>query len=186
MTIQPYNTAISIVGNVQVGNFIKPVSIGITDRNELLIGDEGHGACFKLDQFFTYQFEFGGRDEIYSVIYPSSVHHNNGTIYVTDPEYGFVFTYDEFGMFTGKFGENILVEPVSLAGYGNSGIWVLDKNHGELHLFNNRGKELFRWSGSGEYRLYQPVDIFIDSNDLFYLVDSQASRVLILRPLMGN
>jgi len=167
-------------------NFIRPVSIGVTDRNELLVGDEGHGACFKLDQFFTYQYEFGSRDEIYSVIYPSSVFYNNSTIYVTDPEYGFVFTYDDFGMFTGKFGESILTEPVSLTVSDKFGIWIADSDPGELHLFNFRGKELFRWSGSGEYRLYRPEDIFLDSNELLYLVDSQASRILILRPIMGN
>ncbi len=167
-------------------DFIRPISIGITDRNEIIVGDEGLAACFKLDQFFAYQFEFGTLDEIYSVVYPSSVCYKNGTIYVCDPEYGYLFTYDEFGMFNGTFGEEVLSEPVSVAVSGKNEIWVVDRKSATLHLFNRRGKELFRWSGAGMYRLYRPSDIFVDSNNLIYLVDSQASRILILRPLMGN
>lgn len=166
--------------------FIRPVSIGVSNRNEILIGDEGLAACYKLDQFFTYQFEFATRDEIYSVLYPSTVYQSNGVIYVTDPEYGYVFKYDEFGLFVGKIGEDALTEPVSIASSGKSGIWIADRKSSTLHLFNSRGKELFRWDGSGEYSLYRPEDICIDNNDLIYVVDSQVSRILILKPLMGN
>ena len=170
----------------KVTEFIRPVSVELSNRGEVLVGDEGLGACYKLDQFFSYIFEFGGRDEIFSVIYPSDICYDNGDIYVTDPEYGYIFTYDDFGMFTGKIGEDIIQSPSAIAVSPGVGLWVTDKNSGTLHLLNYRGKELFRWNGYGEYRLYRPEDVFVDDNDKIYLVDSQTSRIYVLRPLAGN
>jgi DNA-binding beta-propeller fold protein YncE len=166
--------------------FIRPVSLEISPRGDILVGDEGLGACFKLDQFFNYIFEFGGRDDIYSVIYPSSIEYHNNKIYVTDSDYGYVFAYDDFGMMTGKLGQEHLREPTSIAISSQTGIWIADRSASTLHAFNFRGREIFRWSGQGEFRLATPVDIFIDHNGRLFITDSNTSRIYILIPATGS
>lgn len=166
--------------------FIRPVSIEISPRGDILVGDEGLAACYKLDQFFSYVYEFGGRDDIYSVIYPSSIEYYDNNIYVTDTDYGYLFIYDDFGMMTGKLGQNELAEPTSVAVSSLTGIWVTDKSTAALHVFNFRGREIFRWSGQGESRLSNPADVYIDYNGRLFITDSKTSRIYVLSPITGN
>lgn len=165
--------------------FIRPLSIEISSDGDILVGDEGLGACYKLDQFFNYIFEFGGRDEIYSVIYPSSIDHYINKIYVADTDYGYVFIYDDFGMMTQKLGDDRLKKPSAVAA-SKSGIWITDSDAGNLYCFDFRGREIFRWNGSGEFRLINPVGVFVDHNGRLFVTDSNASRIYVLRPIPGN
>ena len=167
-------------------NFIRPLSLEISPRGDILFGDEGLGACFKLDQFFNYIYEFGGRDEIYSVIYPSSIEYYDNRIYVTDADYGYLLIYDDFGMMLGKLGQDDLREPTSVAVSPKTGFWVTDRSTRLLHGFNFKGLEIFRWNGQGQSRLGNPSDIFIDHNGRLYVTDSNTSRIYVLRPVTGN
>lgn len=167
--------------------FIRPLSVDVDDRGDIYVGDEGLGACYKLDQFFNYLFEFGGRDDIQSVYSPVAIDApDNSKIYVADHDYGRVFVFDDYGMFRNSIGERILKQPTGVAVSTQSGIWVTDEQTGFLYCFDFNGREIFRWNGQGSYRLFKPAGLTIDNDGYIYIVDSQASRILITRPILGK
>jgi len=166
-------------------SFVRPVSVDISDRGDILVGDEGLGACYKLDQFFAYIYEFGSQNDIQPVNVPASIAHgDDNRIYVADSDYGKIFVYDDLGLLLKTIGEDILQKPTSVAVSKNSGIWVADEETGFIHCFNYRGEEIFRWNGSGSQNLLKPTGLFIDSDDLLYIVDSSTARVYITRPII--
>jgi len=165
--------------------FIRPTGIDISERGDIFVGDEGLGACYKLDQFFFYIYEFGGRSDIQPVNTPADiVYGNDNKVYVVDSEYGRVFVYDDFGLLIRTIGDDILRKPSAVAISRTSGIWVADEETGMLHCFNYRGEEIFRWSGHGSHRLLAPTGLFIDNDDTIYIVDSSASRIFVTRPII--
>jgi sugar lactone lactonase YvrE len=168
--------------------FIRPTCIDITDRGDILIGDEGLGACYKLDAFFTYVFEFGGRDEIQPLMFPSSISYDNKNfkIYVADSDAAHIAVYDDFGLLLRVFGDELLEKPTSVTVSPSRNIWVGDEQTGLIYSFNQRGQEIFRWNGSGESLLVSPAGLFADNNENLYIADSQTSRIYITRPVSGN
>lgn len=168
-------------------DFINPVSVKATSRGEILLGDEGIGACFKFDQFLYYIFEFGSRGSIQPIFNPSDIDFGkDGNIYVADSENGKVFIYDEFGMHICTIGGDILQKPSAVAISSRTGIWVTDMESGMLYCFDFRGNEIFRWNGHGYLQLIKPTGLFIDDDDIIYIVDSAAARILITKPILGS
>jgi DNA-binding beta-propeller fold protein YncE len=170
-------------------SFIRPLSIDITGRGDILLGDEGLGACYKLDQFFGYILDFGGRDEYQSIVQPSAIAYDtrNSKIYVVDAHSSHALIYDDFGLLLQVFGDDVLDKPSAITIAPKTGIWVGDENTGMIYCFNFRGHEIFRWNGYGAFSLQSPSGLFWDNNTgKLYIVDSQASRVLITSPLTGN
>ena len=167
--------------------FIRPTCIGITGRGDILIGDEGLGACYKLDPFFAYVFEFGGREELQPIMQPSAISYDNRNfkIYATDSHTSKALIYDDFGMLLQVFGDDILNKPSAIAISLKNGIWVGDEANGMVYCFNYRGHEIFRWHGYGGNTLGTVSGLYWDSDKL-YIVDSQTSRIYITRPLTGN
>jgi DNA-binding beta-propeller fold protein YncE len=169
--------------------FIRPTCIDVTGRGDILIGDEGLGACYKLDQFFTYILDFGGQDELQSIARPSSIAYDprHAKIYVTDSHNSKALVYDDFGLLLQTFGDETLEKPSSVTISPQNGIWVGDEGTGMIYCFNYKGHETFRWNGYGQYFLQSPSGLFWDNNTgKLYIVDSQASRIYITRPLTGN
>ncbi|MCP4583996.1 MAG: hypothetical protein GY839_20485 [candidate division Zixibacteria bacterium] len=165
--------------------FIRPTGIDISDRGDIFLGDEGLGACYKLDQFFFYIYEFGSKSDIQPVYTPADIAYgSDNKIYVADSEYSRVFVYDDFGLLIQTIGEDILQKPSAVAVSKTSGIWVTDEETGVLHCFSYRGDEIFRWSGHGSQRLLAPTGLFVDSDDVIYIVDSTASRIFVTRPII--
>ena len=173
--------------NDQEVNFIRPLSVDVNDRGELFVGDEGLGACYKLDQFFNYIFEFGGRDDIQSVYSPVDINCvDNRQIYVADHDHGLVFVFDDYGMYRRSIGEKILKQPTGVAVSSQGGIWVTDEGTGFLYCFDLNGREIFRWNGEGSNQLYRPSGLTIDDDGYLYIVDSQTSRIFVIRPIAGD
>jgi len=166
-------------------SFIRPKSVGISNRSDILVGDEGLGACYRLDQFFSYIYEFGSQNDIQPVNVPSSIAYDeDNRVYVADSDYGKIFIYDDIGLLIKTIGEDILEKPMAVAVSKNSGIWVADEETGFIHCFNFRGDEIFRWNGFGSQNLIKPTGLYIDSDDLLYIVDSSTARVYITRPIV--
>jgi tripartite motif-containing protein 71 len=166
-------------------SFIRPVSIGLSNQGDILVGDEGLGACYRLDQFFSYIYEFGSQNDIQPVNVPASIAcGEDNKIYVADSDYGKIYIYDDHGLLIKTIGEDVLQKPMAVAVSKNSGIWVADEETGFIHCFNFRGEEIFRWNGFGGQNLVKPTGLFIDSDDLLYIVDSSTARVYITRPIV--
>ena len=166
-------------------NFIRPSSIKVTGRGDIYIGDEGLGACFKLDPFFVYIHEFGSRGSPQEIGYPSDIEYGkDDKVYVADSEFGRIMVYDDFGMFTRSIGKQILEKPSAVAVSSLTGIWVTDMETGLLHCFNFRGEEVFRWSGQERHHLVKPTGLFIDNDDTIYIVDSAVGQIFIIKPIL--
>ena len=164
-------------------DFINPTGLEVSPRGEIFIGDEGLGACFKLDQFFDYIYDFGE----YSVRYPADIAFSrDDKVYVADSEFGKIFVFDDFGLHIKTIGDEILRKPSAVAVSPQSGIWVVDSEAGMLYCFNFRGDEIFRWNGEGNHRLENPAGLFIDSDGTIYIVDSAYSRIIIAKPVFGK
>ena len=168
-------------------NFGRPSSIKVTERGDIYIGDEGLGACFKLDPFFVYIHEFGTRGSPQEIGYPSDIEYGkDNKVYVADSEFGRVMVYDDFGMFTHSIGERILEKPSAVAVSSRTGIWVTDMETGLLHCFNFRGEEVFRWGGQERHNLVRPTGLFIDDDDTIYIVDSTPGKIYVVKPILGK
>ena len=165
-------------------DFINPTSIDVAPRGEIFISDEGQGACFKLDQFFYYIYDFGSRSSHRPVGYPADINYSSNKIYVADSDYGSIFVYDDFGLHVQTFGDDVLTEPSAVAVSPRTGIWVTDSQTGRLHCFDFRGNEIFRWSGQGHQQLVKPTGLFIDSDETIYIVDSAAARMFLVKPIL--
>ncbi|MCD6163218.1 MAG: NHL repeat-containing protein [candidate division Zixibacteria bacterium] len=167
-------------------DFINPVSVNVAARGEILFGDEGIGACFKLDQFLYYIYEFGSRSSSQPIYYPADIDFDkNENIYVADSENGKILVYDDFGMHIRTIGGDILQKPTGVAVSPRIGIWVTDVESGMLYCFDYKGNEIFRWNGRGYLQLIKPTGLFID-DDTIYIVDSAASRIIIVKPIIGS
>jgi DNA-binding beta-propeller fold protein YncE len=165
-------------------NFIRPSAIEVTDRGDIYIGDEGLGACFKLDPFLIYIHEFGNRGTPQEVGYPSDIEYGkDDRVYVADSEYGRIMVFDDFGMFLRIIGEQVLEKPSAVAVSQQTGIWVTDMETGLLHCFNFSGEEVFRWSGQEMHYLIKPAGLFIDNDDYIYIADSSTGQILIIKPV---
>jgi DNA-binding beta-propeller fold protein YncE len=166
-------------------NFIRPSSIKVTKRGDIYIGDEGLGACFKLDPFFVYIHEFGTRGSPQEIGYPSDIEYGkDNKVYVADSEFGRIMVYDDFGMFIHSIGEQILEKPSAVAVSSQTGIWVTDMETGLLHCFNFRGEEVFRWGGQERHYLVKPAGLFIDDDDTIYIVDSTTGKIYVVKPIL--
>ena len=166
-------------------DFINPTGVEVTARGDIFISDEGLGACFKLDQFFYYIYDFGGRSSYRPVGYPADIEYSNDSkIYVADSEYGSIFIFDDFGLHIQTFGDDVLTEPSAVAVSPRTGIWVTDSQTGLLHCFNFRGNEIFRWSGQGHQQIVKPTGLFIDSDDTIYIADSATARIFIIKLIL--
>ncbi len=166
-------------------DFIRPLCIEVSDRGDIFIGDEGLGACFKLDQFFFYIYEFGGRDQIQSVNYPADIAFSSeNRIYVADSDYGGILVFDDFGLMVQTIGSEVLKKPSAVAVSNRTGIWVTDAATGMLHCFSLSGQEIFRWRGHTSLQLKKPTGLFIDHDDTIYIVDSKSAQVFVAKPLI--
>jgi DNA-binding beta-propeller fold protein YncE len=171
----------------QLVQWDRPVSIKLTRRGDIFIGDYGLGACYKLDLFFTYVFDFGAVNSSVAIGYPSGIEiDKDDRVYVADSQNGKVEMFDSFGMSIGNIGESILDKPAAVAVSSDGGIWVADSGNKTLFCFDYRGREKFRWSGQGQYQLLQPAGLFITKDDIIYLVDSAAAKIYVLKPIPGK
>jgi len=176
-----------IKGNSDIA-FVRPTCIDVSNRGDIVIGDEGLAACYRLNQLFGYNYDFGGRDDIQSIIYPSSIVYDNRLfkVYVTDSHTSRVAVYDDFGLLLQTFGDEILEKPSGVVRSVHTGFWVCDEQTGMLYNFDSHGRETFRWNGYGGNTLSSPVGLYITDSDILYIVDSQTSRILITSPISGN
>jgi len=167
--------------------FIRPLSIDISTRGDIYIGDEGLGACYKLDPFFSYVQDFGSRGQVQPVANPAGIFGDkSGIIYVADSDYGKIFIFDDFGLLLRTFGSDILRKPAGVVTAPSTGIWVTDSDTGLLHCFAAGGREKLRWNGQGQSLLTRPAGLCCDDFGTLYIVDSQANKIFIAKPILGQ
>jgi tripartite motif-containing protein 71 len=167
--------------------FIRPQSIDISTRGDIYIGDEGLGACYKLDPFFSYVQDFGSREQVQPVGYPAGIFcDRNGKIYVADSDYGKIYVFDDFGLLLRTFGADVLRKPASVITAPSTGIWVTDSDAAMLYCFDSKGREQFRWNGQGQTIMKRPAGLCADDSGKIYVVDSQANRIFITKPIPGQ
>lgn len=167
--------------------FDRPLCIALSSRGDIYVGDNGAGECYKLDPFFNYVFNFGSRNSSSGVGRPIAIAVGNGNqVYVADSENGVVSIFDDFGILIRKIIDKNLIRPEALHIDSKGRLWVSDSVARKLFCFNTSGKLLCCWPVNDSALLISPVGFCFSPNGNIFLLDSAASRILILKPVYGN
>jgi DNA-binding beta-propeller fold protein YncE len=106
----------------------------------------------------------------------------NGEIYLSDSFLRKVFVFDKKGEYLREIGSSELFMRPSGIALDNDRIFVVDTHGHCVLVFSKKdGKLIFKFgkNGSGTGDFNYPTNIFIDKNDILYIMDSMNFRVQV-------